>query len=207
MEPPLLSNTFLTHPRMERAHLLNQKHLKVFSIRSVILEPPIRHLITMCQTCLPYFVIAEYTLCVCVLRSTVKAKKCYPQSWRFQHNWKASRIPLSYTWSHCILRYWNFPRHFYSQIFLRWIMLWHQWAFPRGTCECYSRDSIKRRLVCRKDSTTEDDRLRDRKKIIDIFLCASWDFPSGLWLSSVAVGGQLLLGEVLLSGQLCHGYH
>ena len=66
MEPPLLSNTFLTHPRMERAHLLNQKQLKVFSIRSVILEPPIRHLITMCQTCLPYFVIAEYTLCVCV---------------------------------------------------------------------------------------------------------------------------------------------
>ena len=66
MEPPLLSNTFLTHPRMESAHLLNQKQLKVFSIRSVILEPPIRHLITMCQTCLPYFVIAEYTLCVCV---------------------------------------------------------------------------------------------------------------------------------------------
>ena len=58
-----------------------------------------------------------HALCVCVLRSTAKAKKYYPHSWRFQHNWKAPRIPLSYTWSHCILRYWKFPRHFYSQIF------------------------------------------------------------------------------------------
>ena len=58
-----------------------------------------------------------HALCVCLLRSTVKAKKCYPHSWRFQHNWKAWPIPLSYTWSHCILRYWNFPRHFYCQIF------------------------------------------------------------------------------------------
>ena len=62
----LLSNTFWAHSRMERAHLLNQKQLKVFSLRSVILEPPIGHFITMCQTCLPHFVIAEYTLCVCV---------------------------------------------------------------------------------------------------------------------------------------------